>query len=161
MKKLIIIITLSILALDAFAQRKVSGTVFGVYSEQNLPLIGALVIEKGTANGIRTSVDGEFELTTTRDSVELQIYSLGMLTESLKITSDSIIAITLQADEYEHIIKLINTLCSYRFRREELRRQRRLLLPVAEIDVRNIRFPVIPRHPATERVEKDGAEKEN
>ena len=97
MKKLLIIITLSLLALDAFAQRRVSGIV--VDNESGEPLIGVTILEKGTRwNGTITDFDGNFSFTTTKDTCEIIISFVGFFSEVLKITSDTIIAIALNLD---------------------------------------------------------------
>jgi hypothetical protein len=76
-------------------KRNVSGYVF---DELNMPLIGASILETGTANGVITNFDGWFELHTTKDTTELRIFSIGMFTETIKITSDTIITVFLQPD---------------------------------------------------------------
>jgi len=97
MKKILILITISLIALDAFAQRKVSGTVFDRFN--NEPLWGVTVIEVGTTDGVLANRNGYFELQTRNDTTELLISLIGMLNEKIKITSDTIITVFLQRDE--------------------------------------------------------------
>ena len=99
MKKLLIIITLSILALDAFAQRRVSGVVM---DESGEPLFDASVIEFGVRR-ITTNVDGEFTLTTTRDSAELRIHFFGYGTQAIKIENDTTIMVVLEIGERRRV----------------------------------------------------------
>ena len=123
MKKLLIIITLSLLTLDAFAQRRVSGVVVDVRNtpavgvkitevdavaqrklggivrnENNELTIGIRTIGLPTENFTFTDFDGKFELVTTRDTAKIITSWWGMRTERLKITSDTIITIILQDD---------------------------------------------------------------
>ena len=87
MKKLLIIITLSLLALDAFAQRKVSGYVYG--RADNERLIGARIQEVSTENFTITDFYGRFEFTTTKDTTELRISYVEIFPETIKITTDT------------------------------------------------------------------------
>lgn len=66
LKKLLLLIVLAITALTVSAQVKVSGTVL---DENNEPVIGATVVQKGkTANGVATDFDGKFTLTVPNGS---------------------------------------------------------------------------------------------
>ncbi len=61
LKKLLLLIVLSVVSLAVTAQVKVSGTVF---DENNEAVIGATVHQKGKpANGVSTDIDGKFTLT--------------------------------------------------------------------------------------------------
>lgn len=61
LKKLLLLFVLSLVSLTVAAQVKVSGTVF---DENNEPVIGASVTQKGKAsNGVATDFDGKFTLT--------------------------------------------------------------------------------------------------
>ena len=73
-------------------------TVSGVVTTSNdgLPLPGASVIEKGTANGVETDFDGRYSLKTTSGN-ELQYSYVGMKTEELPIHS-SIMNVALDDD---------------------------------------------------------------
>ena len=68
--RFLILITLSLIIFDTFAQRKVSGYVFDEYNE---PLIGASIIEIPTENQTITNLDGWFELLTTTDTCEIGV----------------------------------------------------------------------------------------
>ena len=95
MKKLLIIITLSILALDAFAQRRVSGTVF----YDNGPAISVTIEELNVPrhiNAVLTDFDGWFELITTKDTTEITTSWIGAIPQTIKITSDTIVTIRLE-----------------------------------------------------------------
>ena len=61
LKKLLLLFVLAAFSLAVTAQVKVSGTVV---DENNEPVIGASVIQKGKAkNGVATDIDGKFTLT--------------------------------------------------------------------------------------------------
>ena len=96
MKKLLIIITLSILALDAFAQRRVSGYV--VDNESGEPLIGARITEVSTENSTITDFFGRFELTTAKDITALKVSFVGFHSE-IRAVRDTIITIRLVPDD--------------------------------------------------------------
>lgn len=64
LKKLLLLIVLSVVSLTVAAQVKVSGTIF---DENNEAVIGASVFQKGkTSNGISTDIDGKFTLTVPK-----------------------------------------------------------------------------------------------
>ena len=83
MKKLLTILTLSLLALNAFAQRTVQGRVVDELGE---PVIGVIMI-KGTSIGTATDIDGNFRLRVPNDDVVLVISSLGFDSREVKISS--------------------------------------------------------------------------
>jgi len=58
----------------AIAQKSISGTVT---DEKNNPLSGAVVLEKGTDNGVMTSFDGRFIITVQSDSSVLVVSYTG------------------------------------------------------------------------------------
>ena len=94
MKKLLIIITLSILALDAFSQRTVSGIVV---DERGEPVIGATIMVRGMPGvGTITDFDGNFSFQVPNDAVELIVSSVGYETQTIRITSDTIVTIRLR-----------------------------------------------------------------
>ena len=84
MKKLLTILTLSLLALNAFGQRTVRGTVVDELGE---PVIGAAVMVKGGISGTATDLDGNFRLRVPNDDVVLVISSIGFGNREVKISS--------------------------------------------------------------------------
>ena len=94
-KTTILLILFALLATDAFGQRIVSGIVF---DELNEPLIAATIREVGTGFGTITNFDGEFTITTLRDSTELQIEFIGYQPQRMEIISDTILMITLEPE---------------------------------------------------------------
>lgn len=72
----------------------VSGTVV---DEQDLPVIGAGIIQKGTQNGVMTDVDGKFTLQVPAGSA-IEITNLGYITQERVITEDTVLSIKLALD---------------------------------------------------------------
>jgi hypothetical protein len=64
-----------------FAQQRVtvSGTVF---DENNLPMIGAGVMQKGTTNGVATDLDGKYTITVPAGST-IVFSSIGYLDQEI------------------------------------------------------------------------------
>lgn len=57
-------------------------TVSGIVKDENgEPIIGANVIEKGTANGTVTDMDGKYTLEVSSSTVVLQLSYIGYLTK--------------------------------------------------------------------------------
>lgn len=79
----------------AQSQKTVIGTVLS--SEDNTPLPGATVIEKGTNNGTSTDFDGKFSLDVPSDATTLVVSFIGYVSQEVTIT-DSELTVTLQAD---------------------------------------------------------------
>ncbi|MDR1675753.1 MAG: TonB-dependent receptor [Tannerella sp.] len=77
-----IIITKSPLVVEQQGIR-ISGTVT---DENGEPVIGANVMEKGTANGVVTDVDGNFSLTVAKDAI-LQVSVIGYITQEISVLS--------------------------------------------------------------------------
>jgi hypothetical protein len=75
----------------AQSQKTITGTVFS--SEDNTPLPGASVVERGTNNGTSTDFDGNFSLTVKEDATTLVISYVGYNTQEVAITNDPITVI--------------------------------------------------------------------
>lgn len=82
------------LSISMVAQKvPVSGTV----SDQTGPVIGASVIEKGTANGTMTDNDGRFTLTVSKGAV-IEISSIGYKTQEITVGAQTNFTVTLSED---------------------------------------------------------------
>jgi len=81
--------------IEIFQTRSVSGQVMS--SEENEPLPGVNVVEKGTTNGTVTNVDGEYNLTVS-EGATLVFSSVGYTTQELPVGSRSVIDLTMEAD---------------------------------------------------------------
>ena len=86
LKRFVILITMAILSLPAFAQMKVTGVV--VSAEDGEPIIGATVRVKGQeATGTATDFDGRFTLTVPSSDSRLVVTYVGMDTKEVKVSS--------------------------------------------------------------------------
>lgn len=74
--------------------RSVTGVV---YDEQNLPIIGASVLIKNTANGTITDFDGNFAIDNIKTGQWLQVSYLGYETYELRVNANS--------DNYKVVLK--------------------------------------------------------
>ena len=83
MKKLLFVLTCSLLSVAMMASVTVSGVV--ISTEDGLPVIGASVLEKGTSNGTITDFDGMYEL-TVQDGAVLVVSYVGLKTQEVKVT---------------------------------------------------------------------------
>lgn len=94
-KKLALAFCFFALCASAFAQQKISGTVLDVSKQ---PVIGATVMEKGTTNGVSTSLDGEFTLTVAPGST-IVVSCIGYADQEANVTSaQSVYNFTLSED---------------------------------------------------------------
>ena len=94
MKQKFVTFMLALLATTAlFAQNKVKGTV----SDDLGPAIGVSVVEKGTANGVITDLDGNYEI-TVKPGATLVFSSIGYATQEIVVGSQSVINVLLKED---------------------------------------------------------------
>lgn len=70
-----------------------------VVDDQGLPVIGAAVIVVGTSQGTSTGVNGDFQLTTSRRNVVLQISFLGMKSLQVPVAdASSLVQVKMEPD---------------------------------------------------------------
>ncbi len=74
----------------------VSGTV--ISGEDNLPLIGATVLEKGTSNGTTVEVDGSFQLEVASSETVLEFSFIGFEKQEVPVQGRTSLAIVLQSE---------------------------------------------------------------
>lgn len=86
MKKLLLFAVMAIFSLTTYAQT-VSGVV--VDKESNEPLIGAVVMQKGTTNGTVTDLDGSFSIAVEGDSPMLLISFLGYAEQEVEVAGQT------------------------------------------------------------------------
>ncbi|MFD2916907.1 SusC/RagA family TonB-linked outer membrane protein [Psychroserpens luteus] len=88
---------------SAWAQTTVKGTVLS--ATDNMPLIGASIIEKGTTNGASTDFDGIFTLTLNNSGATLVVSYLGFETKEVIVTSNQItISLTEDAGALDEVV---------------------------------------------------------
>lgn len=91
MKKLILSVLMAFSATMLLAQTiTVKGTVTG--SGDELPVIGAYVLQQGTNNGTSTDVDGNFTLEVPGDA-SLVISSVGFKTQVVPVNGRAVLNI--------------------------------------------------------------------
>ncbi len=74
-------------------QYEVSGIVTDL---SGLPLLGANILEKGTANGTQSDFDGKFSLNVANENATLIISYIGYLTQEIAVNNQTNISITLK-----------------------------------------------------------------
>lgn len=94
---LILVTALLLMASNVFAQEvRVKGTV--ISAEDNLPLIGASVLIKGTRIGTSTDLNGTFEITIPKLGTVLSVSTIGMVTQDVPVENLNPIIVILEAD---------------------------------------------------------------
>jgi len=87
----------------AQSQKTVTGTVLS--SEDNTPLPGASVVEKGTTNGTSTDFDGKFSLNVASDATTLVVSFIGYVNQEVTITNDALtITLIVDANALQEIV---------------------------------------------------------
>ena len=107
--KLLLTLLVLLMSTNAFAQRL---TATGkVTDATGLEVIGASVLEKGTANGVVTNLDGEFSLSVGQNAT-LVISFIGYKTIEVKATTN--MNITLQEDNelLDEVVAMIASLAA-------------------------------------------------
>lgn len=96
MKKIKLLMTIFLLGIASvsWAQTTVTGTVT---DEQNVPLPGATVLEKGTTNGTTTDFNGDFTIAVPDDAT-LEISYLGYTTQEIPVQGRTSLSVQLVTD---------------------------------------------------------------
>ena len=81
--------------LEKLQQIEISGTVV---DQNGQPLPGANILEKGTANGTQTDLEGNFSLNVAEENTILVVSYIGFATQEVSMNGQSQITITLQED---------------------------------------------------------------
>lgn len=80
-------------------EKTITGTI--ISGEDNLPLIGATVVVKGTTIGTITDFDGNYSINVPENTEILQFSFVGLLTQEIAIGDQTVINVTLQPDVLE------------------------------------------------------------
>lgn len=97
MKNIFVLSLALIMSLQLMAQqRSVSGTV--IDSKDRSAMIGANIIEKGTANGTVTDFDGRFKLSLTTSNPVLVISSIGYETQEITVGNRTVLNVEMKED---------------------------------------------------------------
>lgn len=94
-KRNLILLLFLFVGFALFAQKKVSGTV---YDNENMPIPGVTVLEKGTSNGIITDMDGNYLITVPGDDAILVFSFIGMKTQEIKVGMQTNINVNMVPD---------------------------------------------------------------
>ncbi len=114
-------------SVDSWAQTTVSGRVT---DEDGAPLIGVNILERGTANGTVTDLDGSYSITLTSDDATLDFSYTGFTTQSVSVDGRTTIDISLVTGvELQEVV-----VTSLGIEREK----RRITYAAQNVDTRNI-----------------------
>lgn len=92
MKKLFFILLFSLIGSLVYAQRTVTGTVT---NEDNFPLSGVIITEKGTANKSTSGWEGKFSITTSSENAILSASLKGFRSQEILTEGKTVVNITL------------------------------------------------------------------
>lgn len=87
-------LSMGLMAATAFSQVRVSGQILDQANGD--ALIGATIVEKGTANGTSTDVDGNFVLTVANGNAVLTLSYIGYETQEVALNSRTSLVVRLQ-----------------------------------------------------------------
>ena len=95
---LFVLFSLMNIPLLLFAQGgyRVTGRILS--AEDNQPLIGVSVLEKGTSNGVITDIDGNYSITVTKSPATLQFSYIGMRPVDRQVTASTRIDLSMESD---------------------------------------------------------------
>ena len=96
LQRLMFTVLFAVLAIGAYAQNKVTGTVVDAQGE---PIIGASVVVKGTSNGTVTDLDGKFTIANAPAKGNLVISYVGYRTQTIALGGKSQFNVTLDEDK--------------------------------------------------------------
>ena len=99
MKKIAFVLGIFMLTASRFAdvkEIKITGTVTS--AEDNSPVPGVNVVEKGTSNGTITGMDGKYEINVAGESSILVFSYIGLVTEEIMVKKNHVIDIQMHTD---------------------------------------------------------------
>lgn len=94
-KRFSLVIALSVLWLECFAQQTVTGHVKDASGE---PLIGVSVLIKGTTTGCVTDFNGNYSLQAVKSSAQLQFSYIGYQTQTIAVGNQSTVNVVMEED---------------------------------------------------------------
>ena len=95
---LFVLFTLTSIPLLLFARGGYQVTGHIISAEDNQPMIGVSVLEKGTTNGVITDMNGNYSITVTKSPATLQFSYVGMKTVDKQVTASTRINLTMEND---------------------------------------------------------------
>ena len=94
---LFVLFALTSIPLLLFAQGGYQVTGHIISAEDNQPMIGVSVLEKGTLNGVITDIDGNYKIIVTKSPATLQFSYIGMKTVERQVTASARIDLTMES----------------------------------------------------------------
>ena len=95
---LFVFFTLTSIPLLLFAQGGYQVTGHIISAEDNQPMIGVSVLEKGTTNGVITDMNGNYSITVTKSPAILQFSYIGMKTMEKQVSAATRIDLKMESD---------------------------------------------------------------
>lgn len=95
---LFVLFTLTSIPLLLFAQGRYQVTGHIISAEDNQPMIGVSVLEKGTTNGVITDMNGNYSITVTKSPAILQFSYIGMKTMEKQVSAATRIDLKMESD---------------------------------------------------------------
>lgn len=95
---LFVLFTLTGIPLLLFAQGGYQVTGHIISAEDNQPMIGVSVLEKGTTNGVITDMNGNYSITVTKSPAILQFSYIGMKTMEKQVSAATRIDLKMESD---------------------------------------------------------------
>lgn len=95
---LFVLFTLTSIPLLLFAQGGYQVTGHIISAEDNQPMIGVSVWEKGTTNGVITDMNGNYSITVTKSPAILQFSYIGMKTMEKQVSAATRIDLKMESD---------------------------------------------------------------
>ena len=95
---LFVLFTLTNIPLLLFAQGGYQVTGHIISSEDNEPMIGVSIAEKGTSNGVITDVNGNYSIKVTKSPATLQFSYIGMKTIEKQVTASTRLDLKMESD---------------------------------------------------------------
>ena len=94
---LFVLFTLTSIPLLLFAQGGYQVTGHIISAEDNQPMIGVSVLEKGTTNGVITDMNGNYSITVTKSPAILQFSYIGMQSIEKQVSTSTRIDLTMES----------------------------------------------------------------
>jgi len=98
MKRIITLTTLLSMFVVSFSISQVTITGQVISADDQLGVIGANVIEKGTNNGTAADIDGNYSITVLNENAVLEFTSIGMEPQEITVGSQRVIDIVMAGD---------------------------------------------------------------
>ncbi len=88
---------------DTLKQKQQKGRVISgmiTFQSDNTPIVGATIVEQGTANGTVSDLDGHYQITVSPEAKKLKFSFMGMQTTEVEIGNKTTINISMHEDAF-------------------------------------------------------------